>query len=248
MTTLEFKDEFLTKFDSMSTNSAPGLDDYIISLYLTEAQEELVKAAFDPRHNTIKRGFEQIDMKRKQLQHLIKQLVRAPIQAMPFSSNRNLHINSLIYMLNVNIFITVAEFIEIKDPICDDPTIVPVVPILHDAFTELARDPFSQPNGLRAWRLDSGTAGNFENVEIVSKKSYLRYVIRFIEKPKPIIVGDISNLNNQSYTIDGFSSPSTSQLNSVVHRDIVNRAVTNAVFALDPERAPLQTFNENKLI
>ena len=49
MTNLEFSNEFDVLYNNITSNQAPGLDEYEKSVFLTKAQDEIIKAYFNPR-------------------------------------------------------------------------------------------------------------------------------------------------------------------------------------------------------
>lgn len=65
MTTKEFSNEFDILYNSITSNQAPGLDEYEKSVFLTKAQDEVVKAYFNPRTNKTQEGFD--DNERRQI-------------------------------------------------------------------------------------------------------------------------------------------------------------------------------------
>lgn len=58
MTIQEFSDEFDVLYNNITSNQAPGLDEYEKSVFLTKAQDEIVKSYFDPRSNKVQEGFD----------------------------------------------------------------------------------------------------------------------------------------------------------------------------------------------
>lgn len=58
MTNLEFSNEFDVLYNNITSNQAPGLDEYEKSVFLTKAQDEIVKAYFNPRTNKTQEGFD----------------------------------------------------------------------------------------------------------------------------------------------------------------------------------------------
>lgn len=58
MTNQEFSDEFEILYNSITSNQAPGLDEYEKSVFLTKAQDEIIKAYFNPRSNKTQEGFD----------------------------------------------------------------------------------------------------------------------------------------------------------------------------------------------
>ena len=58
MTNQEFSNEFDVLYNNIMSNQAPGLDEYEKSVFLTKAQDEIVKSYFDPRKNKPQEGFD----------------------------------------------------------------------------------------------------------------------------------------------------------------------------------------------
>lgn len=58
MTNLELSNEFDVLYNNITSNQAPGLDEYEKSVFLTKAQDELVKAYFNPKTNKVQEGFD----------------------------------------------------------------------------------------------------------------------------------------------------------------------------------------------
>ena len=56
----------------------------------------------------------------------------------------------------------------------------------------------------------------------MSKYPIISYLIRYLAKPEPIILTDLTSYN---VTINGISVETTCKLNPVVHRIILNKAV-----------------------
>lgn len=58
MTNQEFSNEFDVLYNNITSNQAPGLDEYEKSVFLTKAQDEIVKAYFNPKTNKVQEGFD----------------------------------------------------------------------------------------------------------------------------------------------------------------------------------------------
>lgn len=54
----EFSNEFNVLYNNITSNQAPGLDEYEKSVFLTKAQDEIVKAYFNPKTNKVQEGFD----------------------------------------------------------------------------------------------------------------------------------------------------------------------------------------------
>lgn len=58
MTNQEFSNEFDVLYNNIMSNQAPGLDEYEKSVFLTKAQDEIVKNYFNPKGNKYQEGFD----------------------------------------------------------------------------------------------------------------------------------------------------------------------------------------------
>lgn len=72
MTTTEFSNEFDILYNNISSNQAPGLDEYEKSVFLTKAQDELVKAYFNPLTVKTNQGFDASSKRQYDFSTLIK--------------------------------------------------------------------------------------------------------------------------------------------------------------------------------
>ena len=58
MTCEEFSNEFDILYNNVMSNQAPGLDEYEKSVFLTRAQDDIVKRYFTPKGNKDFEGFD----------------------------------------------------------------------------------------------------------------------------------------------------------------------------------------------
>ena len=58
MTAIEFSDQFDVMYNNIMSNAAPGLNEYEKSVFLTKAQDEVVKNYFNPKGNKYQEGFD----------------------------------------------------------------------------------------------------------------------------------------------------------------------------------------------
>ena len=68
MTTQEMSNEFDILWNNIMSNQAPGLDEYEKSVFLTQAQEEIVTQLYN---GTLGDGFESTEQNREYLSNLI---------------------------------------------------------------------------------------------------------------------------------------------------------------------------------
>ena len=60
MTNPELSNEFDVLYNNITSNQAPGLDEYEKSVFLTKAQDEVVKSYFNPKLNKPTEGYDEI--------------------------------------------------------------------------------------------------------------------------------------------------------------------------------------------
>ena len=78
MTVEEFSDQFDILYNNITSNQAPGLDEYEKSIFLTRAQEDIVKGYFDPLLNKTQQGFDGSERRQIDFSMLIKSAVITP--------------------------------------------------------------------------------------------------------------------------------------------------------------------------
>lgn len=113
MTSKEFSDQFDIQYNSIATNSAPSLDLYEKSVYLTRAQLELIKNYFVPEGNKYKKGFEQSSKRRNDLKELIK-----TYNSIAFEDGglKGLSANSQFFKIPQEVFLIIQEQAVSLDP------------------------------------------------------------------------------------------------------------------------------------
>lgn len=228
MTPQEFSLEFDLGYNNVLGEGAPGLDNYERSVYLTTAQEELVKSIYSGNNQT-KEGFEDSEHNRRALNELVKDHKTSDI----VSSTRGLVSDSKMFSIPNDVMYIVAETATISSTSsCLNGKIVIVKPITHDEFMVSYKNPFRKPNSNKVFRIDISKENSSNTVELVSSENLSQYNLRYIKYPKPIIVSNLTTdpqVGGLGLTINGATNVAGSELNSYLHREIVNRAVELAV-------------------
>lgn len=80
MTNPEFSNEFDVLYNSITSNQAPGLDEYEKSVFLTKAQDEIVKSYFNPRSNKTQEGFDGNEKRQIDFSMIIRSVSYEPLQ------------------------------------------------------------------------------------------------------------------------------------------------------------------------
>lgn len=247
MTVEEFSLEFDVIYNSIASNAAQPVNGYEKSVFLTQAQEELVKNYYNPKGNKYFEGFEVTEKRRRDLDELVKNgvstnwLIRNNESLLTFDTSSNL--NSRFFAINDDVMFIVAEKALMSSPqSCYNNKVVSVRPVSHNELSMNIHNPFKRPKEF-FWRIDrKKITGNFNNlipnqekrvVEILSDIEIgtpIEYRYRYIKYPNPIILEDLTQYG-PNVTINGFTNIQTSELSSHTNREILNRAVELALEA-----------------
>lgn len=231
MTTVEFDREFNILYDNISSNSAPGLNKYEKSVFLTTAQDELIQENYGP-YNKLKKGFEGSEARRREFNELVK----THISTLKFNSDLSISENSIFFQVPNDIYYITHEQAKIlSSDSCLNNTYINVIPTTQDEYNTQKKSPFRKPNKNRIWRFDIAKLNTNSIVELVSPFAITEYKIRYVKKPKPIILTDFesdSELSGLGLTVEGLNTTTECELNSVIHRDILNRAIELAIKSL----------------
>ena len=237
MNHIEFKEGFNLRYNN-ALPGAPGLDNYEISSYLTRAQLGLVKEAYSNMLGD-RTSFELKEKSRRVLNELIKN----EIISTSLSSTRGIVDSSVFFEIEEEPMYIISESAKISSSNnLYNNKVIEVVPIKHDEFFKAYKNPFKKPNKNIAWRLDLSKENSKTTVEIVSSESLNSYSVRYLKNPNPIIVSNLesdSEVGGMGLTIEGKTNTSTSELNSQVHHNIIDRAVELAT--LDYRQGDLQS-------
>lgn len=80
MTNAEFSNEFDVLYNSITSNQAPGLDEYEKSVFLTKAQDEIVKSYFNPRSNKTQEGFDSNERRQIDFSMIMRSIIYETIE------------------------------------------------------------------------------------------------------------------------------------------------------------------------
>lgn len=121
---------------------------------------------------------------------------------------------------------------------------VRVKPVDDDYYHLNIKNPFKKPNPERIWRMSYGendSGWKSKLLYILEPYTTLQSVtVHYYRKPSPIIIPDANYAAGEtldgedltSYTVNGLNS----ELNTIIHREIVDRAVKLAYAALQDEK------------
>lgn len=217
MTSTEFSNEFDILYNSITSNQAPGLDEYEKSVFLTKAQEQLVIELYTGRNNKAS-SFEETEEVRSNLRALIK------TDTLTESTEyKGISKYSKFFILPEDVLFITYESATLDDSNAGykDKSEIQIIPVTQDEFHRIVNNPFKGMSNKRALRLDNGLGV----VEVVTKYNIKDYTIRYISKPTPIILSNFED----GVTIDEKKEITECKLNSAMHRSILERAVALAI-------------------
>ena len=216
MTTSEFSNEFDVLYNNIMSNAAPGLNEYEKSVFLTKAQEEIIKNYFNPKGNKYSEGFDGSAKRQIDFSGLISVADGTAVG----SPSTTFDIRAKVYKLPVDLFLMINE------SLTTNTGVKQVIPIRYDEYTRLMSKPYKEPLKYQAWRLVTKGEGNTVQSEVIphSGETISKYTVRYIRRPAPIITTNLSS-EYGDVTINGVSTISECELNPNIHSEILQRAV-----------------------
>ena len=228
MTREEFSNSFdvllasykrLKDFDNKEILDSIEFNEYEKSVFLTNAQEEIVINLYNGK-NPYGESFESTEELRRYLDALV---VTKTFSMADEVQGEKLDKNSVFFELPANMAFITLERVTYDDESlgCADGTTADVYPITQDEYNRVKDNPFRGATKYKALRLDYGN----NVVEIIPKYTIGQYFVKYLEKPSPIILAELP----EGLSIDGKTSTQECLLNSMLHKTILERAVTMAL-------------------
>lgn len=232
MTTQEFSDAFDTLLNSYNNQAMFGegssraditLDEYEKSVFLTQAQDLIIKQYFERTSQNL--GFDESERRQIDFSTLIAVSVlnKSNDQSQTYD-HRGILYNApsnlgILFILNEKFSVTSSG---------KTKTYV-VKPISYKEYDREMSKPYAQPLKKQVWRLFQDA--NPGDIDIMSEiipiygtipeGATSEYKIRYIKRPSPIILTELPD----DLDIDGNKSVTECQLNPIIHMDILNKAV-----------------------
>jgi hypothetical protein len=221
MTNKEFSDGFSTLLNSFGITPNITLDEYEKSTFLTNAQEQLIIDIYSGRNIIYGKSFEQTEEIRRYLSNLVETYETST----KVTGKLGLSKDSVFFEIPQDTWFITYEVALLKDSRlgCLDGIEASVVPLPQDDLYRAKDNPFRGPSKDRVLRLDIKS----DLAELISKYNVDKYLMRYISQPTPIILVDLPD----GLSINGISTESECELNPVVHRAILERAVQLAIIS-----------------
>lgn len=158
MTTQEFSNEFEVLYNNIMSNQAPGLDEYEKSVFLTKAQEEIVRDYFNSRNVKNAQGFDDNQKRQYDFSTLLSSITLPDYtDTLRALSAMGWLVYNTIFDSRAKIYIAPSDlFLAINESIEDSvKRRYSVLPISYDEYNRLMLKPYGFPLKRQAWRIIS---------------------------------------------------------------------------------------------
>lgn len=147
MSTKEMSDQFDVLFNNITSNQAPGLNEYEKSVFLTKAQDEIIKNYFNPKSkgNSLQEGFDGNPKRQADFSMLMKNVVLKEISPKGGIFDKRSTTHAYIYPEDL--------FISLNEQLKGSNNTYTIVPITYEEYNRLMSKPYKYPPKYQAWRL-----------------------------------------------------------------------------------------------
>lgn len=199
MTLEELSNEFDVIVNSYDNSQSLVFNEYEKSIYLTKAQEYIIKDLYRNYEGT------------EELNSYLKTLIKDKTYTIEDSTNIELdYPDNFLYILK--------EYANINTT-CKSNSRVDVLPITQDEYNEVVGNPFRGSKS-KVLRLEEN------KIKLITDLPIISYTMTYLSNPSPIILIDLPNgltINNES------KKSTTIETSESIHREILDKAVQLAI-------------------
>lgn len=199
MTLEELSNEFDVIVNSYDNSQSLVFNEYEKSIYLTKAQEYIIKELYRNYEGT------------EELNSYLKTLIKDKTYTIEDSTNIELdYPDNFLYILK--------EYANINTT-CKSNNRVDVLPITQDEYNEVVENPFRGSKS-KVLRLEEN------KIKLITDLPIISYTMTYLSNPSPIILIDLPNgltINNES------RKSTTIETSESIHREILDKAVQLAI-------------------
>ena len=199
MTLEELSNEFDVIVNSYDNSQSLVFNEYQKSIYLTKAQEYIIKDLYRNYEGT------------EELNSYLKTLIKDKTYTIEDSTNIELdYPDNFLYILK--------EYANINTT-CKSNSRVDVLPITQDEYNEVVGNPFRGSKS-KVLRLEEN------KIKLITDLPIISYTMTYLSNPSPIILIDLPNgltINNES------RKSTTIETSESIHREILDKAVQLAI-------------------
>ena len=248
MNSIEFSNEFDLLYNNVMSNQAAPIDECEKSMLLSKAQDEVVFNYFNPKGNKYQEGFDDSAKRQYNFGTIVKTLRynKDGINELNFTEvtavqsifsmgddDKNVHRYKMTLPPNFLFFINEECLLERYIHGTNLTRNATVTPINFGELNKARGDVYKFPVSTECWRVYNNIEGEPPVIEILAPyaSKIVTYKARFVRKPKPIV---LVNLTQYGVSIDGVdgnelpfdvSDAEVCELPKAMHREIVQRAV-----------------------
>lgn len=240
MTNQEFSDQFSTLLNSYGSIGQFGeqasrqeivLDEFEKSGFLTQAQDIIVKSYIDKTLNQEGQGLDDTARRQTDFSSLFRvaELAQVSSPTVGVFDSRG-----IVYQLpkrtdgSAEVLVITNEKLLMKRNSGGDVIKEYVIkPISAQEYDRQMSKAFGKPLKRQAWRLFQNKATGFDVMSELIPRDTLQsgcswvYRIRYVRRPRPIVLENLPD----GLQIDGVSTETECELNAILHRDILYKAV-----------------------
>ena len=240
------------QFGEQASSISVVLDEFEKSVLLTQAQEIVLKAAYNRKKNAVNEGIDDSEERQIDFSTLITTAVleRASDQTSAFDDR------GIIYNMPSRTTIAAADTFDSsfdytfhpKEKVSSEVMFIlneriitqvggmkksyVVVPIHYREYDREMSRPYGQPLKKQVWRLIQNNSNGIDaKLEIIprwnltDREEILEYKIRYIRRPYPIVLTKLEDGLN----IEGFTQENPCELAPILHEEVLNKAVELAL-------------------
>ena len=184
----EFEERFDVLYNNIASNEAPGLNTYEKDLFLTKAQDELLKNYFNTAGNKYQQGYDGSPKRQIDFSAITKVVPITQFSSALYDTRAE----SKSATLPSDIWMIVNEKVKVERD--GDETTLIVKAISFEEYDRLMSKPYKRPLKYQAWRLINNDSSNKSDLIVGPADSISDYTIRYVRKPHPIIIGPLDDL------------------------------------------------------
>lgn len=186
MNNSEFSTEFDVLYNNITSNQAPGLNEYEKSVFLTKAQSQLINEYFNIRTDGVGGGFDGSQRRQYDFSSLIN--IASPVNIT--RATTTIDRRGIVYAFPKDFFLSVNEILS------DGKYQYSILPINYAEYQRLMLKPYNFPVKRGAWRLLKGQEAYNE----YNEEGYKFSCPVFNSKPTKLIIkaqqGSVSSTDN----------------------------------------------------
>lgn len=236
-------------FEEGSSRLDITLDEYEKSLYLTQAQDVVLKAYFQRATNSEGVGFDDSEKRQVDFSSLIttKSITTKASSGTAFDERGILFdmpkrvdergnsisgTTDVLLILNEQLVTKVGTSPRNGEVDRRLTKTYVVVPINYKEYDKEMSKPYAQPLKKQVWRLFQSTGSGFDyRSEIIpvwdleDRETIYCYKIRYLRRPKPIVLVNLAeDTFKANPSIEGFTGITNCELNPILHPEVVQKA------------------------